>query len=223
MRRKKTNKNSNLVRPHPPPRPTRYLRHAPRAHEDTRRAPRQLAPTGVRAHLAVTWEAERGTTRVRVARWPRTLFYRGYKYRPHPLLASHPPPPPLSSSLDFSKKEAVVTLTDRSLARGRRRGGDTHHHPDQKRGARKKNLRKKNIKRIASHRTASHEEEEESAVGNPSQSRRRRRGRRRRRRGTGPDLAAPPPIAWYGDPPLPLTPPLLPTNPRTTNGERIEP
>lgn len=224
MRRKKTNKNSNLVRPHPPPRPTRYLRHAPRAHEDTRRAPRQLAPTGVRAHLAVTWEAERGTTRVRVARWPRTLFYRGYKYRPPPtLLASHPPPPPLSSSLDFSKKEAVVTLTDRSLARGRRRGGDTHHHPDQKRGARKKNLRKKNIKRIASHRTASHEEEEESAVGNPSQSRRRRRGRRRRRRGTGPDLAAPPPIAWYGDPPLPLTPPLLPTNPRTTNGERIEP
>uniref|UniRef100_A0A0E0EVF9 Uncharacterized protein n=1 Tax=Oryza meridionalis TaxID=40149 RepID=A0A0E0EVF9_9ORYZ len=57
-----------------------------------------------------------------------------------------------------TREEAVVTLTDRSLARSweeARRGGDTHHHPDQKRGARKKKLEKKKYQthRIAPHHT----------------------------------------------------------------------
>lgn len=155
MRRKKTNKNSNLVRPHPPPRPTRYLRHAPRAHEDTRRAPRQLAPTGVRAYLAVTWEAERGTTRVRVARWPRTLFYRGYKYRPPPPPSSphthpHPPSPPLSISR--RRKQSSRSPTARSLVGGGEE--ETHTTTQTKKGGQEKKLEKKKNQthRIAPHR-----------------------------------------------------------------------
>lgn len=155
MRRKKTNKNSNLVRPHPPPRPTRYLRHAPRAHEDTRRAPRQLAPTGVRAHLAVTWEAERGTTRVRVARWPRTLFYRGYKYRPPPpppRLTPTPPPPLLLSRF---LEEGSSRHAHRPLARSWEEARRRHTPPPRpKKGGKKKKLEKKKYQthRIAPHR-----------------------------------------------------------------------